>query len=265
MLDGLVRHYGGVRAVDGISLSVAEGEAVGLVGPNGAGKTSLLDLACGLERPTAGRVLLSGEDITTLSPEGRAARGLVRTFQETVLFPTLTVLEVVALGLERRRPTRLLPAAGGWPRAERAKQARARELVAALGLEPFADNPVHTLSAGTRRVAELACVLALEPRVLLLDEPSGGLAQPEAEALAALLARVHVELGAAMVVIEHDLRLVAGLTDRIVVIAAGRVVADGPAAAVISGWAGRESPGRESSVQAARGVPIGSLVAERTP
>jgi ABC-type branched-subunit amino acid transport system ATPase component/branched-subunit amino acid ABC-type transport system permease component len=226
-LRGLVRHFGGVRAVDGVDLSIAPREVVGLVGPNGAGKTTLFDLASGLVAPQVGRVVLAGEDVTAVPTASRAARGMVRSFQDATLFPTLTVIEVVALGLERRDATRVLTAAAGMRRAERRKLARAEELVDYLGLHRWAHTPVHQLSTGTRRVAELACLLALEPRVLLLDEPSAGLAQREAEALVGLLARLRVELGAAMLVIDHDLPLVLGLADRVVVLAEGRVVTEG--------------------------------------
>jgi ABC-type branched-subunit amino acid transport system ATPase component/branched-subunit amino acid ABC-type transport system permease component len=231
-LRGLVRHFGGVKAVDGVDLAVAPREVVGLVGPNGAGKTTLFDLASGLVAPQVGRVVLAGEDVTAVPTASRAARGMVRSFQDATLFPTLTVTEVVALGLERRDATRVLPAAAGFRRAERRKLARAGELVDYLGLRRWAHTPVHQLSTGTRRVAELACLLALEPRVLLLDEPSGGLAQREAEALVGLLARLRTELGAAMLVIDHDLPLVLGLADRVVVLAEGRVVTQGEPEAV---------------------------------
>ncbi|MEA2274137.1 MAG: hypothetical protein QOI98_2845 [Solirubrobacteraceae bacterium] len=226
-LRGLVRHFGGVRAVDDVTVRVAANEVVGLVGPNGAGKTTLFDLASGLVAPQAGRVLLAGEDVTAVPTASRAARGMVRSFQDATLFPTLTVLEVVALGLERRDATRVLSAVAGVRRAERRKLARATELVDYLGLHRWAHTPVHQLSTGTRRVAELACLLALEPRVLLLDEPSAGLAQREAEALVGLLSRLRAELGAAMLVIDHDLPLVMGLADRVIVLAEGRVVTEG--------------------------------------
>jgi ABC-type branched-subunit amino acid transport system ATPase component/ABC-type branched-subunit amino acid transport system permease subunit len=232
VLEGLVRHFGGVPAVDGVSLRVEDGEVVGLVGPNGAGKTTVFDLATGLVAPQSGRVLLCGEDVTSLPTSARAARGLVRSFQDATLFPTLTVLEVVALGLERRHPARLLAAAAGARRAERGKLERARELTGLLGLRRWAHTPIHQLSTGTRRVAELACLLALEPRVLLLDEPSAGLAQSEAEALANLLARVRAELGAALVLVDHDLQLVFGLADRVLVLAEGMVVASGAPSAI---------------------------------
>jgi ABC-type branched-subunit amino acid transport system ATPase component len=231
-LSGLVRHFGGVAAVDGVSIAVRPGEAVGLVGPNGAGKTSVLDLACGLERLDAGTVRIDGRDVGSLTPELRAARGLARSFQDAALFPTLTVREVVSLGLERREPSRLLVGLSGWSRDERAKRARAQELLGLLGLQAYADAPVHVLSTGLRRVTELACMLAFEPRVLLLDEPSSGLAQPEVGALGRLLRRVRAELAPAMVLVEHDLALVAELVDRVVVMAGGRIVAEGPPALV---------------------------------
>ena len=208
-LDGLVRYFGGVRAVDGVSLVVEPGEAVGLVGANGAGKTSLFDLVSGLETPARGRVLIDGRDLTRLAPERRAELGLARTFQDGELFATLTVRETIAL-------------AGGDPEA----------LVGAMGLEPHADIPVHALSTGTRRVLEIACLLAREASVLLLDEPTAGLAQPEAEALAGLLRRLREETGATMLIIEHDLPVIAPVVDRFVVMHAGRISAQRAAEAI---------------------------------
>jgi ABC-type branched-subunit amino acid transport system ATPase component len=221
-----------VRAIDGVTLRASAGEVVGLIGPNGAGKTTLFDLACGVVAPTRGRVRLNGEDVTYLPTAARAARGLVRTFQDADLFPTFTVSEVIALALERRHPSSLTSSVIGGGRGERTKRARANELVGLLGLEPWADAPVHTLSTGTRRVTELACMLALEPRVLLLDEPSAGLAQRETEALVPLLRNVHERLGVPMILIEHDLALVMGLAHRIVVLAEGCIVAEGTPAAI---------------------------------
>jgi ABC-type branched-subunit amino acid transport system ATPase component/ABC-type branched-subunit amino acid transport system permease subunit len=220
--------FGGVQAVDGVSFTVRAGETMGLIGPNGAGKTTLFELVSGFTPADRGRVLFGGVDVTSMAPEARGRLGLIRSFQDAYLFPTLTVLDTVRLAHERRHPTRLLPDLLGLRGTEREKDAHARELVALMGLERYADTPIGELSTGTRRITELACLLALEPSVLLLDEPSSGVAQRETEALGRLLATVRDHLRTTLVIIEHDLQLVAGLSDTMLAMANGRIVAAGP-------------------------------------
>jgi ABC-type branched-subunit amino acid transport system ATPase component len=154
----------------------------------------------------------------------RARRGLVRSFQDASLFPTLTVLECVLLAQEAKFPTTLFASLVGSREAEARKDLRARELVAAMGLEPFIHKQVQELSTGTRRITELCCLVALEPRLLLLDEPSSGIAQRETEALGGLLRRIKDQLGATMIVIEHDIPLVMGISDRVAAMEAGQII-----------------------------------------
>ena len=223
----LERRFGGVVAVDGVSLEVRTGEIVGLIGPNGAGKTTTFELLGGFTKPDAGRVLFDGEDVSELGPEAHAERGLIRSFQDAALFPTLTVLDTARLAFERVAPTSFLSSALGLRGAERDKDRMARELVGTMGLDAYRHTPIQELSTGTRRITELACLLALRPRLLLLDEPSSGVAQRETEALGRLLRDLHAELGLTMLVIEHDIPLIMGLSDRIVAMDSGKVISAG--------------------------------------
>jgi ABC-type branched-subunit amino acid transport system ATPase component/branched-subunit amino acid ABC-type transport system permease component len=223
----LTKRFGGLVAVDDVTIEVRAGETLGLIGPNGAGKTTLFELIGGFTRPDTGWISYAGEDISQLGPEERAGLGLVRSFQDAALFPTLTVSEVLLVALERRRPTPPLAAMTGRSRHDRAKRAEAEELVTFFGLGAYAATEVQQLSTGTRRVTELACLLALRPDVILLDEPSSGVAQRETEALGALLRGLKVELSATLVVVEHDIPLITDLADRLVVMEAGRVIAAG--------------------------------------
>jgi ABC-type branched-subunit amino acid transport system ATPase component/ABC-type branched-subunit amino acid transport system permease subunit len=223
----LRKRFGGITAVADVSFRVRRGETLGLIGPNGAGKTTTFELLGGFTRPDAGTVRLDGRDVTRLAPESRAHLGLIRSFQDAALFPTMTVTEVVMLALERSAPTRFLPSTLGMRRSERRKEPRARELVARLGLERYRDKQVQELSTGTRRITEIACLVALDPVCLLLDEPSSGIAQRETEALGRLLRDLRDELGLTLVVIEHDMPLIMGIADRIVAMDSGRVIAEG--------------------------------------
>lgn len=228
---GLVKTYPGrkgvVRALDGLHLEVEEGTVLGLLGPNGAGKTTTFELLAGFTRADRGTVRYGGRDVTALGPEARGRLGLIRSFQDAALFPTLTVLECVELALERVQPTRFLPALLGLPGGERARCAKAEELVRWMGLERYRSSQIQELSTGTRRITEIACLVALQPQVLLLDEPSSGVAQKETEALGALLVRLKAELGLTLVIIEHDIPLIMGLSDRIVCMADGEVICAG--------------------------------------
>ncbi|MHB8341011.1 MAG: ABC transporter permease subunit, partial [Mycobacteriales bacterium] len=223
----LRKAFGGVVAVADVSLSVRAGETLGLIGPNGAGKTTTFELLGGFTRADAGQVIFDQRDVTTLGPEARARLGLIRSFQDAALFPTMTVTEAVTLGFERVSPTRFLTSITGVTRAERAKERRARELVGLLGLHAYREAQIQELSTGTRRIAEIACLVALEPTLLLLDEPSSGIAQRETEALGALLVELKAQLGITLVVIEHDIPLIMGISDRIVAMADGRVLTAG--------------------------------------
>ena len=186
-LDRLTVRYGGVAAVRDLSLEVRSGEIVGLIGPNGAGKTTLFELLGGFTKCDSGTMSFAGYDNTGLGPEARSRRGLIRSFQDAALFPTMTVVETVMLAYERAEPTRIAPALLGLRAADRRKEARARELIGAMGLHAFRNKQIRELSTGTRRITELACLVALEPKVLLLDEPFVSLDEHTADRLRRLL------------------------------------------------------------------------------
>jgi len=222
--------FGGIVAVDGVTLRAASGQIVGVVGPNGAGKTTLFDVMSGQRRPDAGRVLLDGTDITALRPERRARLGLGRTFQQARLFDGLRLQDVFKLALECEEPSEVVPSMLGLPPsrvAERTKDLGADDVVTLLGLGPYADKFVSELSTGVRRIVELGCMIALGARVLLLDEPTAGIAQREVEAFRPLLDDIRRHLGATVVLIEHDLPLIMGLADHLYVLAEGKVIAEG--------------------------------------
>ncbi|HET6811832.1 MAG TPA: ATP-binding cassette domain-containing protein [Acidimicrobiales bacterium] len=230
--------FGGITAVDGVSFSVRQGEILGLIGANGAGKTTVLDLVSGFLTPSAGRVILAGQDVTALPADMRAIRGLGRSFQDARLFATLTVREAIATAFERHVPVPdalaavvLSPAVKD---SEREINARVDGLIEAMGLHAFSDKFVGELSTGTRRIVDLACVLAHDPSVLLLDEPSSGIAQREAEALGPVLLDIRDRTGAALVVIEHDIPLVRSISDRLMALEVGTVIAEGPPDEVLS-------------------------------
>lgn len=226
--DIMVR-FGGNMAVNQASLEVGRGEIVGLIGTNGAGKSTLLNAIGGYVKAT-GVVMLEDEDVSLLSVSERARRGLGRTHQAARLFPELTVRETVQVALEARRRTPLVATVLGLPgelRAERAQKAQADELLHFLGLGRYANIHVSDLSTGTRRIVELANLLALDARVLCLDEPTAGLAQRETEAFGPLLVEIRREMQASMIVIEHDMPLVMSMSDRVYCLELGRVIASG--------------------------------------
>jgi branched-chain amino acid transport system ATP-binding protein len=234
---GLTRSFGGIRAVDDVTFSVAPREIVGVIGPNGAGKTTVFDLISGFLPTDAGRVRLGGNDVTGLTADARARRGLGRSFQDARLFPSLTVEQCIAVALDRwvevRDPIQAalhLPAVFD---AEQAVQARVDELIELLGLGAFRSKFVHELSTGSRRIVDLACLVAHRPTVILLDEPSSGIAQRETEALAPVIRRINAELGASVVLIEHDMPLVMAVAHRLVALDQGRVVTTGPVGEVL--------------------------------
>jgi len=222
-LADLSREFGGLRAVDGVSLEVAPGERRAIIGPNGAGKTTLFSLISGETRPSHGRISLFGRDVTRLSPHRRASLGLARTYQITNLFPRLTVLENCVLAVQA-----LTGAKFHLHRALRRYPAffeRARAILEAVGLGDQADEVVRNLSHGEQRQLEIALALAGAPRLLLLDEPTAGLSPAESHAMTELLKKLDPAI--TLLVIEHDMDVAFALTDRITVLHYGKVVADG--------------------------------------
>ena len=230
--------FGGIRAVGGVSFTVAGGEIVGLIGPNGAGKTTLFDLISGFTPLVSGRVLLGGADVTDLEPALRAAAGLGRSFQDAKLFPEMTVAEVLQVAQERFVTNRsALAAAVRLPAVfddEERSALRVEELLELMHLGHYRRAFIRELSTGTRRIVDLACLVAHRPTVILLDEPSSGIAQREVEALAPLLLRLRDEMGSALVVIEHDIPLVSSISDRLIALDQGRVVTSGRPADVLA-------------------------------
>ena len=230
-VDRLAVSFGGVRAVRDLSFSLHQGEILGLIGPNGAGKTTAFDIVSGFVTPDAGTVRLLGQDVTGSRPDARARMGLGRSFQDARIFGSLTVAENIALALERHLPVRdPLAAALGLPAVRELEQDVAwsvADLIELMHLEAFRDKFVSELSTGSRRVVDLAMALAHDPTVLLLDEPSSGIAQRETEALAPLLLRIRDESGCALLVIEHDMPLITSVSDRLLALDLGTVLAEG--------------------------------------
>ncbi|HKY16183.1 MAG TPA: MFS transporter [Microthrixaceae bacterium] len=230
--------FGGILAVDGVSLEVAQGEILGLIGPNGAGKTTLFDLISGFTPMHRGRVVLGGKDLGAMAPDQRSRFGLGRSFQDARLFPSLTVNETLAVAYDRWvevkdpiHPILRLPASID---SENRVHLRADELIELFGLGAFRDKFVGELSTGSRRVVDLACVVAHSPAVLLLDEPSSGIAQRETEALGPMLVRLRDELGCSILVIEHDMPLIRAVSDRMIALESGTVICEGKPDAVLT-------------------------------
>lgn len=219
--------FGGVVAVDKVGITVGRDEIVGLIGTNGAGKTTLMN-AIGGYVPSTGTVELLGRPVSRLSAPARARRGLGRTFQAAALFPELTVRETVKVALEARGRSSLLRSALylDWA-SEKRRAAEAAELIDFLGLGRFADSYVSELSTGTRRIVELAGLLAVDARVLCLDEPTAGVAQREAEAFGPLIRRIGAEMEASILIIEHDMPLIMSISDRVYCLELGTVIAEG--------------------------------------
>ena len=228
---GLSKSYGGVMAVYDVDLKLHEGEILGLIGPNGAGKTTIFDLITGLTPSNGGRVLLEGRDVSDRPAHIRAALGMGRSFQDARLWPALTVREALAVALERQVSVPdLLPAVFGLPQVKMSEARIARQaenLIELLGLGAFRDKFISELSTGSRRMVEIGALLAHEPRVLLLDEPSSGIAQKETEALGPLLRQVQAAMECSILIIEHDMALITSLADHIVALESGQVVTVG--------------------------------------
>jgi branched-chain amino acid transport system ATP-binding protein len=235
---GLVKHFGGIKAVNGVSLALRENEILGLIGPNGAGKTTVFDLISGFLVPDGGTITFAGQDVTRWPPDTRARAGLGRSFQDARLVPSLTVAENIALSLERHLTVREPVAALlGLPHMRLQEENIAwtvADLIELMGLSAFENKFAGELSTGSRRIVDLAMCIAHDPSVLILDEPSSGIAQREAEALAPLLLRIQQEAACSILIIEHDMQLITAVSDRMLALEVGAVIAEGTPAHVTS-------------------------------
>jgi len=219
-VNGLGVHFGGVRAVDDVSLEIQSGQILGLIGPNGAGKTTLINAITGFQRCSAGRVLDEEREVTRWRPERLARAGIARTFQGVRTFPGLSVLENVQVGAI---------AAG---RRKRAARSHAEDLLRRLRLDSIAAEPAGELSQGDERLVGISRAVATSPRFLLLDEPVAGLNRSEAKRVAELIDWIRVELSCGVLVIEHNVGFIMGLCDRVHVMSSGKTVMEGSPAAV---------------------------------
>ncbi|HET7874147.1 MAG TPA: ABC transporter ATP-binding protein [Methylomirabilota bacterium] len=229
-VEDLSIRFGGLAALSGVTFEVTEEEIFALIGPNGAGKTTVFNILTGLYRPGAGRVTFRGEDLLRLAPHEIARRGVGRTFQNTEVFRQLTVLDNVLVGEHARLRTGVLSGALWLPsvRAEEADaRLRAQAVLARLGLVDSAGVEAGSLPLGLQKRLELARALVGEPRLLLLDEPAGGLNPTETRALMDLICRLRDETGLTILVVEHDMKLVMGISDRVAVLHDGRKIAEG--------------------------------------
>jgi ABC-type branched-subunit amino acid transport system ATPase component len=229
-LEGVSVAFGGVQAVDGADLTAEPGAIVGLIGPNGSGKTTMLDVISGIVSPRAGSVRLDGESLVEYLPEERSALGVVRSFQDCRLYPELSVEEVLMLTLDARRPVGVVSLTLQMPWARRSESAKRRDVdraIGSFGIERFRRHRIAQLSTGTRRVVDLASIMLAEPRLLLLDEPTAGIAQREAEAFVPLLRRLHELADTTIVLVEHDVPLVFALCTKVVMMETGTVVSTG--------------------------------------
>jgi branched-chain amino acid transport system ATP-binding protein len=230
VVEGVSKRFGGVVAVQDVSLEVPRGAIVSIIGPNGAGKTSLLNMISGFYKPDTGRVVLEGRDITQKKPSDIAALGIARTFQNIALFSGLTVLDNLMLGRHVRMKSGVLASVIYWGMAQKediAHREACEEIIDFLKLQDLRKQPTAALAYGLRKRVELGRALAVEPSVLLLDEPMGGMNQDEKEDMARYILDVNQERGVTVVLIEHDMGVVRDISDHVVVLDRGRRIAAG--------------------------------------
>jgi branched-chain amino acid transport system ATP-binding protein len=224
-LEHVTKRFGNLVANENISLTLEPGEMSAVIGPNGAGKTTLFNLITGFLKPSQGKITFDGRDVTNAPPETRVAGGMVRTFQITEIFPELSTLENLRIGVETRLGVNHRPFVGRGLRAEIDRRVDA--LMAMTGLASKADNLVGELAHGDQRVVEMALALSLDPKLLLLDEPTAGMAEHETDEMVALVKRLHVQNNLTILFIEHDMGIVFNVAQRITVLDYGRVLASG--------------------------------------
>ena len=229
-ISDVSKHFGGVRAVESVTLSVARGGLVSIIGPNGAGKTSLLNMISGFYRPDAGSITFEGQEVTGTRPSQIAALGIARTFQNIALFSGMTVLDNIMLGRHVRMKAGVLSSFVYWGLAQKeevAHRARVEELIEFLELEDLRKQPTSGLAYGLRKRVELGRALALDPKLLLLDEPMGGMNQEEKEDIARFILDINSEWGTTIILIEHDMGVVMDISHRVPVLDNGRNIAEG--------------------------------------
>ena len=229
-ISDVSKHFGGVRAVESVSLSVARGGLVSMIGPNGAGKTSLLNMISGFYRPDTGSIAFEGKNITGTRPSQIAALGIARTFQNIALFSGMTVLDNIMLGRHVRMKAGVLSSFVYWGLAQKEEvvhRARVEELIEFLELEDLRKQPTSGLAYGLRKRVELGRALALDPKVLLLDEPMGGMNQEEKEDMARFILDVNRQWGTTVILIEHDMAVVMDISQHVIVLDRGRKIAEG--------------------------------------
>jgi len=224
-VQNVSKHFGKLVAVDGVTLTVEPGELRAVIGPNGAGKTTFFNLISGFFPPTSGRIIFQGQDITEMPEHKRVKQGMARTFQVTEIFPELTVRENIRVAVEVADGRRVSP----WlSRSDRTRlEGRVVELMEMGGLAPNADRLVGELSHGDQRATEIMMSLALNPKLLLLDEPTAGMGDQETYHVTKLIRRLHKDQKLSIILIEHDMRVIFHLADRIMVLAEGRPLAEG--------------------------------------
>ena len=229
-ISDVSKHFGGVRAVESVSLSVARGGLVSIIGPNGAGKTSLLNMISGFYRPDTGSIAFEGKNITGTRPSQIAALGIARTFQNIALFSGMTVLDNIMLGRHVRMKAGVLSSFVYWGLAQKEEvvhRARVEELIEFLELEDLRKQLTSGLAYGLRKRVELGRALALDPKVLLLDEPMGGMNQEEKEDMARFILDVNRQWGTTVILIEHDMAVVMDISEHVIVLDRGRKIAEG--------------------------------------
>jgi branched-chain amino acid transport system ATP-binding protein len=229
------KRFGGVRAVEDVSISVKRGSIAAIIGPNGAGKTSLLNMISGFYRPDSGSIRYEGIDTTHFRPAQIAALGIARTFQNIALFGGMTVLDNIMLGRHVRMKSGVLSSFIYWGLAQKeevAHRARVEELIDFLELQDLRKQPTSALAYGLRKRVELGRALALDPKLLLLDEPMGGMNQEEKEDMASYILEVNEQWGTTIILIEHDMAVVMDISDRVAVLDRGRKIAEGTPAEV---------------------------------